>query len=59
MFGYARVPSFENRELPNNERQLKVFDIDGITSYPKQKTKIYRVMRSSKQLSELKTELSS
>ena len=56
------VPSFENRELPNNERpngNEGIFDIEGLTSYPKQKTKTYCVMGSSKQLSELKTELNS
>jgi len=37
----------------------EIFDIEGLTYYPKQKTKTYRVMGSSKQLPELKTELSS
>ena len=31
---YVGVPSFENRELPNNE---EIFGIEGITSYQKQK----------------------
>ena len=30
-----RVPSFENRELRNNERQRKLFDIDGLAFYSK------------------------
>ena len=35
-----------------------IFAIEGLTTYPKLKTKTYCVMGSSKQLSELKTELS-
>jgi len=36
----GRVPSFENRELPKTTNgNEEIFDIDGNTSYPKQKLK--------------------